>query len=938
MNDILNFLGHSLFERILSIALLASVGYLAYRWVLEPVYISLRGMWNFWKLRNQEHAILEVIPPQQSEKSPLATQQLFSVLQRLIGKDEVMSLEIDATREEGIRYLICAYSQDITTLQRQLATYLPEAQFRVLESSDMQDDVSTVQTSRVFEIKQARHYAYPLQAHEALDQSDPASYIAGAMTKLEPGERITLQMVIAPHFSRWTSRLYNKIHSRGQAVIDGKIRYFIVSRPIWVWVITVLYGLFTNDMKATLSLLLVLLVVSLFVRQEESGLTIAEQEMFAGILDKLGQPLFRTDIRILVSAEDNQQLYELSTGITSSLAVLETPIQGLRAPRLHPDRLGQKIGMFKLKHRMPSFLVFDSNIFSASELASIYHFPFGKIKTEGMAKSSSRTLPAPLAIKNGEFDVILGYNQHHGEENYIGLSVEERARHMFVIGSTGCGKTTLLQYAILQDIKAGRGVAVIDPHGDMAEMLLEHIPEERLGDVVYFNPDDLDYPIGLNLLELPSGLNENDTLRARDRVAEAVVSLFRKTFSTEGDGGHRIEDVLRNAVHTAFTVEGATLFTVLKLLRNAEFRKQVVSQLQDDDLKDFWQEELGQAGEMQRVKMSAGVTTKISRFQRSAAAKLVLEQPKSTIDFEDIMNSGKILICNFSKGDLGEDTSELFGIATLTMIQLATYRRSRIRPSERKPFYLYVDEFQNFATPSFAEMLAEARKYKLALIMAEQTTSQQDDKDVLGTILGNAGNMVCFRTGNPDDEKALLPRFRSFLESGEIASLPAYNFYMSISAQKVHDPFSGITLLPEDKGSTETAEKSKAASRKNYAKKYVPPKPKENPKGDDTGPTAKTSPKGVRQTAQPRDRLKRTSKPTVYQMAAKWMMSEIDQTGFLKQEVAAHYIIDNFDRDCIEQTEHGNPSISKKVRDAFKKLHRGTVKWVEDDSAWRKSK
>lgn len=823
---ILNFLGHSLFERLLSVALLASVAYLVYRWVVEPVWTALRGMWSFWQMRNQEHAVLEITPPQQSEKSPLATQQLFAILRRLIGKDEVMSLEMDATHQDGIRYLIRAYSQDIATLQRQLASYLPEAQFRVFEPSDLPDDISAAEISRVFEIKQTSHYAYPLQAQEELSQSDPVTFIAGAMTKLKPGEKMIMQLVLAPHYSYWTSRLRGKIESTGYAVLDGKLSHFIFSRPIWVWLIAVLYGLITNDLKATASLLVVLLIVSLFVNREEPELTQAQQEVFASVLAKLNQPLFKTDIRILVSAESSSRLYELASGVTSSLAPLNSvSTQGLYVPRLYPDWLGQKIGIFKLRQRMPSFFVFDSNVFAASELASIYHFPFGKIKTEGMAKSSSRTLPAPLTIKNGEFDVILGYNQHHGEENYIGLSAEERARHMFVIGATGCGKTTLLQYAILQDIKAGRGVAVIDPHGDMAEMLLEHIPEERLDDVIYFNPDDLDYPIGLNLLELPPGLNENDTLRARDRVAESIVSLFRKTFSTEGEGGHRIEDVLRNAVHTAFTIEGATLFTALKLLRNVEFRKQVIAQLKDDDLKDFWQEELGKAGEMQRVKMSAGVTTKISRFQRSAAAKRVLEQPKSTIDFEDIMNSGKILICNFSKGDLGEDTSELFGIATLTMIQLATYRRSRIRQSERKPFYLYVDEFQNFATPSFAQMLAEARKYKLALTMAEQTTSQQDDKDVLGTILGNAGNMICFRTGNPDDEKALLPRFRSYLESGEIASLPAYDFYMSISAQTVHDPFSGTTLLPEDESNPETAERAKAASRKNYAKKYVAPEP-----------------------------------------------------------------------------------------------------------------
>ena len=260
LNSFLNFLGHTLFERILSVALLTAVAYLAYRWVLEPLHVILSGMWHFWKLRNRPSVILEIIPPEHTEKPPLATQQLFTVLQQLIGKNEVLPLEIDATHKEGIRYLIHAHPADTVTLQRQIASYLPEAKIRVLESTAKKVLGSH---SRVMEVKQAHHYAYPLLAHEELSQSDPIAYITGAMAKLKSNEKIVMQVVIAPHHSRSTAKLRNEIESTGYAVLGNKLRYFARTRPFWVWAITILYGLFTRDLKATASLLVILLVVSL---------------------------------------------------------------------------------------------------------------------------------------------------------------------------------------------------------------------------------------------------------------------------------------------------------------------------------------------------------------------------------------------------------------------------------------------------------------------------------------------------------------------------------------------------------------------------------------------------------------------------------------------------------------------------------------------------
>ncbi|MCA9328197.1 TraM recognition domain-containing protein, partial [Candidatus Saccharibacteria bacterium] len=387
------------------------------------------------------------------------------------------------------------------------------------------------------------------------------------------------------------------------------------------------------------------------------------------------------------------------------------------------------------------------------------------------------------------------------------------------IGGTGNGKTTLLQYQIVQDMQSGKGVAIVDPHGDMAETLLRHVPPERINDVVYFNPDDLEYPIGLNLLELTPGLTGNELLREKDIITESVISVFRKIFSEEDTGGHRIEYVLRNTIQTALTVEDATLFTVFDLLNDTKYRKSIIKTLEDKNLINFWKNELGKAGDMQKVKMAAGITSKIGRFLFSASARQILEQPKSTVDFDEIINSGKILICNFSKGLIGEDTSELFGITILAKLQLASLRRARIAQKERRHFYLYVDEFQNFATASFVQMLSEARKYKMFMVMAEQSTSQQKDQQMVSIILANVGTVICFRTGNPQDEKLLLPLFSPYIEPGEISNLPAFNFYAKLSALNAQEPLSGQTLLLEDKGSEEVRDTAIEHSRMTFAKK-----------------------------------------------------------------------------------------------------------------------
>jgi hypothetical protein len=779
--------------------------------LLIVAVVELLRLVNRFKSSNTTSAsMLKITPSLNSEKSPESTAELMNVFHglcsiqsrasRILGKTHFISLEVGASKIDGIQYQIYADKKLILAIQKHVTAHAPDAIVTLSEHVDRLES-SNIETDLI-NIKLTRHYAFPLKRH----------------TYLEGDEQIALQLVMTPFYSRSTDRIHSKIHNQGHAVLENKMIRFIMARPFWVWLITFIYWAIARDAKATLSVFIILVIVSLFVRREEPNLSDAQKLQFESILQKLGQPLFRADFRIAVTA-GNPRRVELEKGLLSTLSQFND--HGFQSFKTSSYPLLSKFSLYKYLNRLPSLIGRNSNILSATEIASIYHYPFGIIATEGMVRSHSRVLPANLAMKNNQFDIVLGKNAHQGDITPIGLTTEERERHVFVIGGTGNGKTTMLQYAIVQDIQNGKGIAVIDPHGDMAELLLHHIPTNRINDLVYFNPDDLAHPVGLNLLELTPGLTGEDLMREKDLVTESVVSIFRKIFSDDDTGGHRIEYVLRNAIQTALTTTDPTLFTVYDLINDPAYRKKVLANVDDDNLKNFWKNELGRAGDMQKVKMAAGITAKIGRFLFSASAKQILEQPRSTVNFDEILD-GKILICNLSKGLIGEDTSELFGIAILAKIQLATLRRARVKQSERKPFYVYVDEFQNFATPSFVQMLSEARKYKLYLTMAEQTSSQQEDQNMVNVILANVGTVICFRSGNPADEKLMLPLFTPYIAEGEIAHLPSFNFYMWVSVSDSQEPISGETVLIIGEEHSNNYSKVIESSRKLYAIKLQP--------------------------------------------------------------------------------------------------------------------
>lgn len=825
--------------------------------VVFVLLITRAIMWRRYLLR-RDMVWLEITPPSTITKTPEATEQLFSVIHgtraarslkdKLLARSPVMSFEIVSTKRDGIRFLLQTERRYSSMTQKIIASYVPDSKVKEVERALSPAD-------SVLEFKETNHYVLPLTLTSVMEQHDPLSYVTGAMTKLMDDEEITLQIVAYPtrlreaeilsHRILGNENILQQVGSKKIPILGtlgnlfGKAAMSATDFTSEVYMGTT-YGYKNYYDSKTRSAQ----QQAKITNHDRPARTLSafELELMETMHRKVTHPLFQVNLRILIKSPDAREHAAAFKSALDGYSV--PPYQSLRAKINLP--LTKSIRLKNTTSRVPSLFRRSSTVLASTELANLYHFPASRIsRTDNLISSLSKTLPAPISLKSGRnLAVVIGENIHHDTSTTIGLTEAERERHMYVIGGTGNGKTTMLQYQIVQDIQAGKGVAVIDPHGDMAETILKHVPEERINDVIYFNPDDLEYPIGLNMLELSPGLKDNELLREKDIITESVVSIFRKIFSDEDSGGHRIEYVLRNTIQTALTTENPTLFTVFDLLNDSKYRKTVTKDLEDKNLVNFWNSEIGKAGEMQKVKMAAGITSKIGRFLFSASARQILEQPKSTIDFDDIINNGKILVCNLSKGLLGEDTSELFGITILAKLQLATLRRARITQSNRTPFYLYVDEFQNFATTSFVQLLSEARKYKMFLTMAEQSTSQQDDQQMVSIILANVGTVVCFRTGNPNDERLLLPLFSPYIEQGEINNLPAYNFYAKLSAIQPQEPMSGQTLLLEDEGSERIAELVKMNSKKLYANKQ---KTKNKPETDKTTKTQGNSNKSPAQ-------------------------------------------------------------------------------------------
>ncbi|MEX0650051.1 MAG: CxxC-x17-CxxC domain-containing protein [Candidatus Andersenbacteria bacterium] len=403
---------------------------------------------------------------------------------------------------------------------------------------------------------------------------------------------------------------------------------------------------------------------------------------------------------------------------------------------------------------------------------------------------------------------VVGQTNFRGQHRPFGIYPDDRRRHVYLIGKTGVGKTTLIENMIVQDIKNGKGLALVDPHGDVAEHLLDLIPPERINDVVYFDPADVNHPVAFNVLEAIDP-------EYKYLVASGLVSALKKMWADSW--GPRLEYILRNTILALLDYPGSTMLGITRMLAEKSYRKKVVDSISDPVVKSFWVNEFANYNERFRSEAISPIQNKVGQFLSSSIIRNIVAQPKSTIDMKDIMDNGKILLINVSKGRIGEDNSALLGAMLITKIQLAAMDRAKIKEEERRDFYLYVDEFQNFATESFAAILSEARKYRLNLIIAHQYITQMEEP-VRDAVFGNVGTLITFRIGAFDAEyleKEFAPEFTQT----DLVNLDKFNAYVKLMIDGVTSaPFSMQTIPPaaETYNSTERVVK---VSRERYGRK-----------------------------------------------------------------------------------------------------------------------
>ena len=395
-----------------------------------------------------------------------------------------------------------------------------------------------------------------------------------------------------------------------------------------------------------------------------------------------------------------------------------------------------------------------------------------------------------MEVPHEKSTTFLGRTNFRGSDKVFGVKLKDRRQHIYVVGKTGTGKSVLLKNMALQDIHAGRGVGIIDPHGEFVEELIAQIPPERINDVIYFNPVDADYPIGFNVLEVP------DT-KYKHLVVSDLLGIFTKIWANVWSA--RMEYILQNCILALLDTPGTTLLGIPRILVDKDYREKIVAKVQDPVVRSFWIHEYETWRDQFRNEAIVPIQNKVGQFLNTSFVRNIVGQETSTLNIPQVMNEKKILLVNVSKGRIGEDNSQLLGAMIITKIQLAAMERVRVAEEEREDFFLYVDEFQNFATDSFASILSEARKYRLDLTVAHQYTGQlisETSTKVRDAVFGNVGTMIVFRVG-AEDAEFLEKEFEPEFMPQDIVNLPNHHVYLKLMVNGVTSrPFSAVTLPP----------------------------------------------------------------------------------------------------------------------------------------------
>ncbi len=796
------------------------------------VYILLRialRLWDWRQLRRQTYVFIEITPPLSAAKTPLQSTEWVNRLygiglsrdkqERLRRMAFSVSLELSSALRDGIRYYVRVPEQEANMTKLAISSYLQKARIRIV--NDYLPAHLNYKTAQVLDFRLSNAHFLPLKTEESFLAHDPFTQLTNAMTGLNDTEHVVLQIVMQPAVNTNNDHTLRSVKRNDDLLALAKQHHI---SPV----ITLTFGLAFKAVRGVVMFITDVVysppagssAMTMYEQQARMGIKPArsitpfEQALNDTITDKATQKQFRVAVRAIVVGEDKKQTRRRIKALKAALSAYDSEYQQLQASTTFPAFVLNRYRLYKFAHRLPPLFQRHANKLAPSEIANIYHFPAPGSAGESLVQSLSHTLPATLSQKRGtDIDVIVGRNIHQDQRTDIGLSRAGRMKHMYVIGSTGTGKTTMLTSMIYQDMVNGKGLAVLDPHGDMFRELCEIVPKHRRKDVVILDPSDRAFPIGLNALN--PGITFGSKEDSHGWIASSIIFIFSK-LADERYWGPRMEHILRNATLTALQLPNPSFYTLQRLLTDKHFQRTSAKSIRDQVLKDFWNKEMLPLGDSQLATMVAPLANRLGQFLTDPMSRNILLQQQSSLRLSEIMDEGKILLVNLSKGDIGEDRSTFFGTVLTSLIWMAAFQRTKLREKDRKDFYLYIDEFQNFAAPSFTDITSEGRKFHIGLIASHQNVAQITDENLLKVMVGNAHSIVCFRSG-PNDEAFILPFMKPAVEKGSIVNLPPYTFFMRTLTDESELAFSGTTVPLEHAESLQTAKDVIAASRKQYA-------------------------------------------------------------------------------------------------------------------------
>lgn len=680
----------------------------------------------------------------------------------------------------------------VDVVRQAVVSAYPTARLEEVAEHNIFSPVGKISATMGGEMSLKKEFGYPIATYQDLKR-DAIQSILNALSTLDKDDGAGIQILIRPAESGWTKsaqavasrKRKGKENKKGSALAGSWFKQLAVA-PVKP----------PEDKKDGGG-------------GDKPDLSSLDQAILDSIDDKTRYAGFEVMIRVVASSNISQRAQALLSNIVATFSLYDSP--GKNGFKYSPAKDIEKFVTGYILRIFPQEN--NQNILNEVELATLFHFPDQEnIPTSQLERQQSKQVDGPRNMPDE--GLLLGYNVFRGSKKPIRLSFEDRRRHMYTVGQTGVGKSVFLENLALQDMINGDGFAFIDPHGDTAERLLAMVPKERTEDVIYFCPADTDYPLGLNLFEAK-------TFDQQDFLIQESINMLYKLYDPNRQGmiGARYEHIFRNAALTVMAdPEGGTFIDIPKLFRDPQYVKQKLQHVTDQTVLDFWQKEMAQAQRSNEFgDVVSWFVSKFGAFLSNNMMRNIIGQTKSAFDLRDIMDNKKILIVNLSKGRTGDLNSKLLGMIFVMKFQAAAMSRSNIPEDDRQDFCLYVDEFQNFSTDSFATIMSEARKYHLNLVVANQFTTQLSE-EIRDAVFGNMGTIVSFRVGQNDVE-ALSRYFRPIFEADDILRVPNYNAIVRTLINGVPtQPFSMAALPPLGNPNPELGEALKQLSAAKFGR------------------------------------------------------------------------------------------------------------------------